>query len=308
MAVLRYTYEAYEGDNDSLHLFALDDGRLVWGGCYDESRSDDAGHAPETCAARDWYALMSGKSDPVRDGWPSLPGLFDDYDSFHNQTPIASSKWRGWHDLGIIMSYCTSHVSSRFRNDAVNFARSTPDDLYIDHWRVHLVLPGESYGPDNALTYAQEDADRYGSGLPLVEFYDTKRDWVAFPQGEFVRRYFMDTLLGMDQRSAILDGGQQGDVLRLDRAPGAAERRFGMPVRQARAMTVYGTCLADIGGWLERRAGELTGAMEVPEPERQASLSDIAQESRASSDALESTRSHDKARDIPAIRASVPDF
>lgn len=308
MAVLRYTYEAYEGDNDSLHLFALDEGKLVWGDCYDESRSDGAGHAPETCAARDWYALMSGKSDPVRDGWPSLSDLYNDYNSFQNQTPIASSKWRGWHDLGIIMSYCTSPVSSRFRNDAVNFAQSTPDNLYIDHWRVHLIMPGESYGPDNALTYAQEDADRYGSGLPLVEFYDTKRDWVAFPQGEFVRRYFMDTLLAMDQRSVILDGGQQGDVLRLDRAPGASERRFGVSVRQADALTVSGACLVDIGNWLERRARELTGEREAPEPERQPSLREEAKESRASSEALEATQPHDRGRDIPVTRASVPDF
>lgn len=27
MEALRYSYEAYEGENDSLHLFALDEGR-----------------------------------------------------------------------------------------------------------------------------------------------------------------------------------------------------------------------------------------------------------------------------------------
>lgn len=328
MDTLPYTYEAYEGDDGSLHLFALDySGLVVWGDRYGEGYTDDMGHAPETCAAHDWYALMSGQSDPVRDGWATLGGypssndekgaqagyaeladVKNDHLSFRNQTPIASSRWTGYHDLGIIMEYCTSHISSQFRRDAVNLSRCTPDDLYIDHWRVHLVLPGEHYGPGDALTYEQQDAETLGSGLPLVEFYDTKRDWVMFPQGEFVRRYFMDTLLGTDQRSAILDGGQPSDVLRLDAAPGAAERRFGRTVRHPDALTISGTYLADIGNWLERRAGELTGAREAPEPERQPSLREEAKESRASSEALEAAQPHDRGRDIPVIRASVPDF
>lgn len=308
MTTLPYAYEAYVDENDSLHLFAFDEGSLVWGDCYDESRSDDAGHAPETCAARDWYALMSGKSDPVRDGWPSLPGFSNDRRSFRNQTPIAASRWRGWHYLGIIVEYCTSNASSRFWRDAFNFAQSTPDDLYIDHWHVHLVMPGEHYGPGGTLTYEQEDAEALGSGLPLVEFYDTKRDPIVWPQGEFVRRYFMDTLLGMDQRSAILDGGQPSDVLRLDAAPGAAERRFGRTIRHPDSLTVGGVCLADIGNWLEQRAGELTGAREASEPERQPSLREEAKESRASSEALEAAQPHDRGRDIPVTRASVPDF
>lgn len=71
-------------------------------------------------------------------------------------------------------------------------------DLTTGKWRVHLVMPGGRYGIDDALTYEPEDAVRHGSGLPMVEFYDTSQDPVAFPGGQFVSRYYMDTLLGTD--------------------------------------------------------------------------------------------------------------
>ena len=48
-------------------------------------------------------------------------------------------------------------------------------DLLTGKWRVHLVMPGDRYGR-NELTYEREIADRHGSGLPLVEFYDTSQD------------------------------------------------------------------------------------------------------------------------------------
>ena len=90
-------------------------------------------------------------------------------------------------------------------------------DLNTGKWRVHLVMPGDHYGRGDVLTYEQEDADRHGSGLPLVEFYDTSSDPVAFPGGQFVSRYYMDTLLGTDNlnlglpirdmQALSLDGG-----------------------------------------------------------------------------------------------------
>lgn len=71
-------------------------------------------------------------------------------------------------------------------------------DLTTGNWRVHLVMPGDHYGRGDVLTYEQEKADRYGSGLPMVEFYDTSQDPTRFPGGQFVSRYYMDTLLGTD--------------------------------------------------------------------------------------------------------------
>ena len=57
------------------------------------------------------------------------------------------------------------------------------------------------------------DCQLYGHGLPLVEFYDMTKD--TEQGGQFVSRYYMSTLLGMDEsgtplsdmRSFSLDGG-----------------------------------------------------------------------------------------------------
>lgn len=71
-------------------------------------------------------------------------------------------------------------------------------DLVTGKWRVHLVMPGGHYGRGDVLTYEKDDADKHGSGLPLVEFYDISQNPVSFPGGQFVSRYYMDTLLGTD--------------------------------------------------------------------------------------------------------------
>lgn len=93
-------------------------------------------------------------------------------------------------------------------------------DLNTGKWRVHLVMPGDHYGRGDALTYTQEEADKHGGGLPLVEFYDTSQNPLEFPGGQFVSRYNMDTLLG-------LPGG------------------YGEPIRDAGALSLYG----DVPAW-----------------------------------------------------------
>lgn len=96
---------------------------------------------------------------------------------------------------------CLAKADAVAHDPSYKEAAAKPDplaDLTTGKWRVHLVMPGERYGRDDALTYEPEDAVRNGSGLPLVEFYDTSQDPVAFPGGQFVSRYYMDTLLGTD--------------------------------------------------------------------------------------------------------------
>lgn len=99
-------------------------------------------------------------------------------------------------------------------------------DFTVGRFRVHLVQEGERYGAGGGFVYGKalsngssgipiNDCQLYGHGLPLVEFYDVSQDPAKFPEGQFVTRYYMSTLLGMDsigdsigEMSALgLDGG-----------------------------------------------------------------------------------------------------
>lgn len=63
----------------------------------------------------------------------------------------------------------------------------TSKDLYMGKWRVHMVAPGAHYGLHNSLT---NDGNR-----SMVEFWDMSQDMKKFPEGQFVSRYFVETLL-----------------------------------------------------------------------------------------------------------------
>lgn len=82
-------------------------------------------------------------------------------------------------------------------------------DFTVGQFRVHLVQEGERYGATGGFVYGKalsngsfgipiNDCQLYGHGLPLVEFYDVSQDPAKFPEGQFVTRYYMSTLLGMD--------------------------------------------------------------------------------------------------------------
>lgn len=74
---------------------------------------------------------------------------------------------------------------------------ATPD-LITGKWRVHLVMPGGHYGRGDALTYEQNDADKYGSGLPLVEFYDLSQNAV-----NFLPRYIMTASMRLARKEGF---------------------------------------------------------------------------------------------------------
>lgn len=63
----------------------------------------------------------------------------------------------------------------------------TAGDLYVGKWRVHVVAPGAHYGLNNSLTH---DDNR-----SLVEFWDMSVTKDKFPDGQFVSRYYIETLL-----------------------------------------------------------------------------------------------------------------
>lgn len=108
-------------------------------------------------------------------------------------------------------------------------------DFTVGRFRVHLVQEGERYGATGGFVYGEDLSNGsfgipinicqlYGHGLPLVEFYDVSQDPAKFPEGQFVSRYFMSTLLGMDsigdsigEMSALgLDGGVPNWTIRGD--------------------------------------------------------------------------------------------
>jgi len=64
----------------------------------------------------------------------------------------------------------------------------TTGDLYVGKWRVHVVAPGAHYGLNNNLT---NDESR-----SLIEFWDMSPKKGDFPNGQFVSRYDVETLLG----------------------------------------------------------------------------------------------------------------
>ena len=156
-------------------------------------------------------------------------------------------------------------------------------DLVTGKWRVHLVMPGGHYGRGDVLTYEKEDADKHGSGLPLVEFYDISQNPVSFPGGQFVSRYYMDTLLGTDSH------------------------KLGVPLRDMQAFsldggipswTVSGDDLKRVSAWLdsahERLQKEAAGKSDVERGsyDKPVSLMGEAKASREASEALAATDEH----------------
>jgi hypothetical protein len=93
----------------------------------------------------------------------------------------------------------------------------------IGPWTVRLVLKGERYGRDGVMLNEQT--------MPMVEFYDTEQDKAKFgPLGQFVARYYLDTLLEIRQK-------HPGYALALD---------LGIP-----RWTVSATHMALVEHWLQ---------------------------------------------------------
>ena len=63
----------------------------------------------------------------------------------------------------------------------------TDGDLYVGKWRVHIVEPGGRYGVNNNSINKDNES--------LVEFWDMSVQNAAFPNGQFVTRYDLETLL-----------------------------------------------------------------------------------------------------------------
>ena len=134
-------------------------------------------------------------------------------------------------------------------NDPRYHQTAAPDrnplhDLLTGGWRVHLVQEGEHYGVNGSLVYGDtigngvphigeriNDCQLYGHGLPLVEFYDMTKN--TEQGGQFVSRYYMSTLLGMDESDIPLSDMK---AFSLD---------GGVP-----AWTVAGTDLQNVTDWL----------------------------------------------------------
>lgn len=77
--------------------------------------------------------------------------------------------------------------------------------ITVDKFNVRIVRAGDKYGRDFCLTHDKEDQ-------PLVEFYDSRHPHTEF--GQFVSRYYVETILGTDRYGSgtgglCLDGGNR---------------------------------------------------------------------------------------------------
>lgn len=64
-------------------------------------------------------------------------------------------------------------------------------------WCVRIVFKDDQYGLNDCLTH--------GADFPLVEFFDTRYEHT--PLGQFVTRYYVETLLDRETGGLLLDGG-----------------------------------------------------------------------------------------------------
>ena len=69
--------------------------------------------------------------------------------------------------------------------------------MQIDKFNLRIVRKGDHYGRDNCLTHNKPE--------PLVEFYDVRYPHTEL--GQFVTRYYAETLLEMEDTGLCLDGG-----------------------------------------------------------------------------------------------------
>jgi len=69
--------------------------------------------------------------------------------------------------------------------------------ITVDKFNVRIVNTGDKYGRDFCLTHTKDE--------PLVEFYDTR--YPHTQSGQFVSRYYIDTILDGSDCGLCLDGG-----------------------------------------------------------------------------------------------------
>lgn len=102
-----------------------------------------------------------------------------------------------------IRAYESCHKTLDWLKNDMQLMTSEISDIAetLDNELDEVKEEGERYGAGGGFVYGKalsNDCQLYGHGLPLVEFYDVSQDPAKFPEGQFVSRYFMSTLLGMD--------------------------------------------------------------------------------------------------------------
>ncbi len=71
--------------------------------------------------------------------------------------------------------------------------------IKVEKFNVRIVKAGEKYGLNDCLTH---------DGAPLVEFYDSRYPKFDNGRGQFVSRYYTETILASDYPGGLcLDGG-----------------------------------------------------------------------------------------------------
>ena len=75
-------------------------------------------------------------------------------------------------------------------------------------WGVKLLLEGDKYGLDNCLTH--NGRNHLDEEDPLVEFYDRQHVDADAPEGQFVSRYNLSTLLESDGYDDVKERWSRG--------------------------------------------------------------------------------------------------
>lgn len=160
-------------------------------------------------------------------------------------------------------------------------------DFQVGKWRIHLVDVGDKWGLDDRLTCDRKDLGR--SGLPLVEFYDASQDPAKFPGGQFVSRYYMETLIGLENpKDSLTYTATTGS--RLDLYGSCASWKL----TNEETMLV-GTLLTDLA------ETKYQHRLNMEEPSRSTSLKETCEQAKQSSAAL-NNRSNNQPNKVQEAR------
>ena len=164
-------------------------------------------------------------------------------------------------------------------------------DLYVGHWRVHLIRPAERLGLGMAENTEYDLHPGRFAGEGMVQFYDMTRADSQRPAGEMVGQFGLGSLVipSKDDGLSALERCAEGDGLTLYPRD-LSEANQHVTGAELRAVEAWAR------GTYERLGGKLPERRPEKSPERSVSLKDAAQESRASADA----RTAGRDTDVPA--------
>jgi len=101
-------------------------------------------------------------------------------------------------------------------------------EIITENWKARLLVRGDKYGATGSLTCEDNQ----------VEFYDITANKASFPDGQFVGRYYLETLATDDEYSpSLINIAKENGMFSLDNS--------------VSKWTIYGEELKEIGEWID---------------------------------------------------------